>query len=180
MKINWVAADSVAADPTLDIEKLKNIGPIWGGWRTWRSCETDNVICHRLVDARSLIAKQFHSRCNLYIPNSGFQDLGRPEKVKLYQGDFHLDVDSPDEIVAMHLAAIDCNIVLLLGFDLEEKSFTDKLRQHQWHVYKNYVRQIISDSPDIQWVLLDSKGQISKEFVKIENLQFDTLQNILG
>lgn len=180
MNINWVVADSVATDPTIDIEKLKNIGSIWGGWRTWRSCATDNVICHTADDARALVSKQFHTRCNLYLPQSEFQDLGRPAGVKLYQGNFHLDVNHPDEIVAMHLASTNCNIVLLLGFDLAEKNLdNDKLSKHQWHVYKNYVRQIISDSPDVQWVLLDNNGQIDKDFKKLENLQFDSLQNIL-
>lgn len=180
MKISWVAADSVATDPTLDVDKIKNIGPIWGGWKTWRSCSTDNVICHRVDDARLLISKNFHIRCNMYIPEINYQELDRPSGVKLYHGEFHLDIDHPDEIVAMHLASANSDIVLLLGYDLTEKKYNDKLSQHKWHVYKNYVRQLIIGTPQVQWVLLDCNGQIDKIFEKIENLQFDTMQNILS
>lgn len=180
MKINWVVADSLATDPTVDIEKLKTIGPIWGGWRTWRSCSTDNVICHNINDARPLVAKQFHTRCNLYLPQASFAELDRPEKVNLYQGEFHLDVDHPDEIVAMHLASTKADIVLLLGFDLGTKpNLTDRLAKHNWHVYKNYVRQLIVASPDVQWVLLDCNTKIEKDFEEIPNLLFDKLENVL-
>ena len=180
MKINWVVADSLAADPTVETEKLKAVGPIWGGWKTWRSCDTDNVICHQLTDARTLISRQFHQRCNMHLPQSLYQDLERPTGVKLYQGNFHLDVGNPDEIVAMHLAADNCDIVLLLGFDLTEKSLDhDKLAKHKWHVYKNYVRQIITDKTDVQWVLLDHPGIAAPEFKDLSNLQFDSLSNVL-
>jgi hypothetical protein len=180
MKINWVVADSMAVDPTIDAERLKNVGSIWGGWKTWRSCSTDNVVCHNLHDARKLISKSFHIKCNLYLSQSNYQELDRPLGVKLYQGDFHLDVDRPDEIVSLHLASTNSDIVLLLGFDLNEKNLdSDKLAKHKWHVYKNYVRQIIADKPDIQWVLLGSNEQLDKEFKKLKNLQFDSLDNVL-
>lgn len=181
MKINWVMADSVATDPTLDIDKIKNIGPIWGGWKTWRSCQTDNVICHDMNDARKLISKNFHLKCNMYLPHAAYHELNRPENVKLYQGDFHLDVQHADEIVSMHLAANNCDIVLLMGFDLTEKKLDDdKLAKHQWHVYKNYIRQIIADRSDIQWVILDTPGTISLDFKKLSNLQLDTITSVLN
>ena len=180
MKINCVIADSVASDVTIDINSLKNVGPIWGGWKTWRSCQTDNVICHNDADARNLISKNFHQRCNMYLPNSKYQELGRPAGVKLYQGDFHLDVDHPDEIVAMHLASQNSDIVLMIGFNLSVRVLDSKLSQHNWHVYKNYVRQIINDSPDVQWVLLDHPTDIELEFKKLPNLQFDSLETVVA
>ena len=180
MKINWVMADSVATDPTLDVDKIKNVGPIWGGWKTWRSCHTDNVICHDINDARKLISKNFHSKCNMYLPQTAYHDLNRPDNVKLYQGNFHLDVQNADEIVSMHLAANNCDIVLLVGFDLTEKKLDDKLAKHQWHVYKNYIRQIVADRSDIQWVLLDAPGSISLDFKDLSNLQLDTISNVLN
>mgnify|MGYP003353248558 CR=1 FL=1 len=30
MNISWVLADSCVIDPTVDIDTLKEIGPIWG------------------------------------------------------------------------------------------------------------------------------------------------------
>jgi len=182
MKLSWVVADAVATDPTIDIEKLKTIGPIWGGWKTWRSCATDNVICHELADARQLVSRNFHTRCNLYLPASNYQAVDRPSDIKVYQGDFQLEVEHPDEIVAMHLASQTSDIVLLLGFELLEhsKNDADKLTNHKWHVYKHHIRQIIADKSDVQWVLLDQTDQLDKIFKALPNLQLDTLSNIVS
>lgn len=182
MRISWVVADAVASDPTIDIEKLKNIGSIWGGWKTWRSCGTDNVICHGLSDAQQLVSKNFHTRCNLYLPLANYQSVDRPPGIKIYHGDFHFEIDQPDEIVAMHLAAQNSDIVLLLGFDLKEHSANDadKLTKHKWHVYKHYIRQIIADKSDVQWVLIDQSDQLDKIFKELPNLQLDVLSNILS
>ena len=180
MRINWVLADAAEINPAIDLERLKNIGPFWAGWRTWRSYNTDNVVCHEESDARNLISRNFHSRCNMYLPEGVYQAVDRPMGVKLYHGEFHEIVDHPDEIVAMHLASTKADIVLLLGFDLGVKpDLTDRLAKHNWHVYKNYVRQLIVDSPDVQWVLLDNNTEIEKEFKKIPNLLFDKLENVL-
>jgi len=181
MKISWVLADNVIIDPTVDISALKNIGPLWGGWKTWRSCSTDNVVCHDVNQARSLISSKFHNRCNLHVPDSAFQNLGRPDNVKLYQGEFNRMVDNPDDIVSMHLATGSSDVVLLLGFDLTVRPVTkDKLQNHKWHNYKSYFRQIIRDSESIQWVLLDQSAELEDDLKEIPNLQFDTLANILS
>jgi hypothetical protein len=181
MKINWVLSDTVLVDPTIDIDLLKNIGPFWGGWQTWRSYNTDNVVCHDIARARNLINNNFHARCNLHVPAVAYQDLGRPTGVKLYQGEFVQMVDHPDDIVSMHLATGSSDIVLLLGFDLTQKAqIDDKLQMHKWHNYKNYVRQIITNSSAVQWVLLDQMSEIDKDLQNIPNLQFDTLKNILS
>ena len=180
MKINWVLSDSVVIDPTLDIDQLKNIGPFWGGWQTWRSYATDNVVCYDNSQARILVNSNFHTRCNLHLPSASYLDLGRPAGVKLYQGEFNQLLDNPDDIVSMHLAASAGDIVLLLGFNLTEPDTTDKLQLHKWHNYKNYFRQIINDSTNVQWVLLDQTHKIDKELKKVSNLQFDTLKNVLA
>lgn len=90
MRITWALADQTMLDPVIEIEQLKNIGPLWGGWKTWRSYITDNVVCYRESDARQLINKQFHTRCNFYIPNSIFQSVGRPDGVTLYLSLIHI------------------------------------------------------------------------------------------
>jgi len=181
MKINWVLADTTVIDPTIDVDQLKGIGPIWGGWKTWRSYSTDNVVCYDIGQARNLVNNSFHTRCNLHIPASSYQELNRPAGVKLYQGEFNQLIDHPDDIVSMHLASGSSDIVLLLGFDLTQKTdISDKLQGHKWHNYKQYFRQIVVDSDSVQWVLLDQQGDIDKDLEKIPNLQFDTLDNILS
>jgi len=179
MKINWVLSNTVVIDPTINLDDLKNIGPLWGGWRTWRSYSTDNVVCHDISQAMKLVNNNFHTRCNLHLPAAAYQELGRPTGVKLYQGEFNQLIDNPDDIVSMHLASTVGDIVLLLGFDLSDVSSTDKLQIHKRHNYKNYFRQIINDSSNVQWVLLDQLPNIDPEFKKVSNLQFDTLNNVL-
>jgi hypothetical protein len=59
MNISWILANGLIPDPELDLSKLKEIGPFWGGWQTWRSCGTDNVICNDFDRAQSLLARKF-------------------------------------------------------------------------------------------------------------------------
>jgi hypothetical protein len=181
MKISWVLANDTIIDPAVDIEQLRNIGPLWGGWKTWRSYSTDNVVCYTESDARSLIAKNFHARCNLHIPSAIYSNLDRPAGVKLYQGEFHETVDNPDEIVAMHLAASTSDIVLLLGFNLCPRNLdNDRLAKHKWHNYIQYFLNIIKTNPEKQWVVVDHEPEIEKELKSLPNLQFDKLSTILG
>lgn len=180
MRITWALADTALLDPTVDLVKLKNLGPLWGGWQTWRSWSTDNVVCHDTSQAVNLVSKNFHTRCNMYIPMPAYQSADRPLGVQLYQGDFHQLVDHPDDIVSMHLAAAHSDIVLLVGFDLSPRNLDhDKLAKHKWHNYKQYVLHIIKGNPDVQWVMLDHMPKIEKELEGLPNLLFDTLNNVL-
>jgi hypothetical protein len=98
----------------------------------------------------------------------------------LYQGEFNQLVDDPDDIVSMHLAAGNSDIVLLIGFDLQSRDpAEDKLVNHKWHNYKHYVLHLIKDNPDVQWVILDHPGQVEKMFKDLPNLLFDNLNNVL-
>lgn len=179
MKINWILSDHFVPDPTLDLESLKNIGSFWGGWRTWRSCQTDNVICNDFSKGSELVRRDFHKTCNLYIPESQYLALDRPVGVKLYQGKFEQEIDHADEIVTMHLAASQSDIILLLGFDWQPKDKSpDPLVNHRVHVYRNLTKQIIKDSPGVQWVLLDHPVELWKELEGLENLTLDTLENV--
>lgn len=181
MRISWVLSDLVNIDPTIDLDSLKNIGPFWGGWKTWRGYATDNVVCHDIGQARQLINNNFHSRCNLHLPTKSFADLGRPAGVKLYQGEFDQLIDNPDDIVSMHLASGTSDIVLLLGFNVYQKlPANDKLAAHKLHNYKNYFQQIVNTSSSVQWVLLDHLAESDSEIKKVPNLQFDTLKNVLS
>lgn len=180
MRISWVLANNVNINPAIDLEKLKAIGPFWGGWRTWRSYQTDNVICHEESEARDLLGKNFHSRCNMYLPEKVYQSIDRPSGIKLYQGTFHELVDNPDEIVSMHLASTVSDVILLAGFDVSPKSNLDKLATHKWHNYVQYFYHILLQNPELQWVLLDHLGNIESVLKKVPNLQFDTLENVLA
>ena len=174
MRINWVLADRTDLDPTIDIDRLKAIGSFWGGWRTWRGCQTDNVICHNGTQAEQLVTKNFHQQCNFYVPNSLHVILDLPANVRVYSGDLDHDIEHPDEVVAMNLAATVSDIVLLLGFD-----WTGIKSDQREIDYRGLVAATMANNPDTQWVLLDQSGPVRGELEKIPNFTQDTLPNVL-
>jgi hypothetical protein len=181
MNVSWVLADATALDPTQDLVQLKNIGSFWGGWRTWRACATDNVICHDMTQAAELIKRDFHRCCNFYIPNDIFVSLDRPLGVNLYEGKFVHDVIHQEEIVALHLAASTSDIVLLLGFNLAELCpDPDRLKTHQALHHRNLIRQAIKDYEQIQWVVVDHPGPLDPNLIDLPNISTDTLQTVLA
>jgi hypothetical protein len=180
MNISFVFSNQAVLDPTVDIGQLKELGSFWGGWKTWRSCQTDNVICHDMNKAQELIQRKFHNTCNFYVPNSVYASLDRPDGVKLYEGTFLHEVDNHEDIVAMHLAVASSDIILLLGFDFSEPvALEDKLLEHRANNYRNLTRQVIVNHPNIQWVALDQASNFRKDLLPLNNLGQDTLVNIL-
>jgi hypothetical protein len=180
MNIGWVLADATVLDPTQDLAVLKNIGSFWGSWRTWRACATDNVLCHDMKQADALLTRQFQKQCNFYIPNDIYVSLNRPDGVKLYEGKFMHDIDRQEEIVAMHLAAGYNDIVLLLGFDLQDHpKNSDKLTENRIQHYRNLQRQVIVNNPNTQWVLVDHPGEIGKSFASLENCTKDSMSSVI-
>lgn len=180
MNISFVLANRTQIDPTVDLAKLKELGSFWGGWQTWRSCQTDNVICHDMAKANELIQRDFQHICNLYVPNTVFVTLGRPEGVKIYEGDFVHDLHNHEDIVAMHLAITHSDIVLLLGFDFGEfEKNPDQMAEHRAHNYRSLTRQVILDNKNIQWIVVDHPEPFRKDLLDLPNLDRDTLSNIL-
>ena len=103
MKINWVVADATVIAPDVDITAIKNIASIWGSWRTWRGCSTDNVVCNDAGKARELLKRNMQEMYNMYIPESMYAELDRPRSVRLFGGQFTFAVDNQDELIAIHL-----------------------------------------------------------------------------
>lgn len=181
MNINWVLADDLALAPGIDLDRLKTAGSFWGSWRTWRAYATDNVVCHDRVKAQELIRRNFQGECNLYIPNSSYTLFGRPQGVRVYEGDFmgH-EVDRQDELVAMNLAATTCDIVLLLGFDWSEKEpLETKTEELRLRNYRGLVERAIKGQPAVQWVVIDHPGELRPELANLDNISQDTLDNVL-
>jgi hypothetical protein len=178
MRVNWVFTDDMILDPLADTSVMKDIGSFWGSWKTWRSCSTDNVVCHNLRKATELVQRDFATKCNLYIPNEIYISLNRPQGVYLYEGKFVDDIQ-PEEIVAMHLAASVSDIVLLLGFDwTEQPKKTDKLLEHRAHVYRTLIKHVIGNNRETQWVLVDHAGEIMPFLSALPNLTQDSMQNV--
>lgn len=180
MNISWVLANGLIPDPELDLQRLKDIAPFWGGWQTWRSCGTDNVICNDFDRAQSLIARKFNKGCNFYIPNTIYQSLNHPTNVKLYDGTTNLDLANKEEIIAMHLAASQSDIILLLGFNWQpQPKQADRLQEHLAQNYRNLIRQVMVENSAVQWVLIDHKSKLMSEIEDLPNLTQDTLKSVL-
>jgi hypothetical protein len=180
MQINWVVSSQYQLDPAIDVDLLKNIGPIWGSWRTWRSCATDNVICHDVDKGVDLVKRNFQQTCNFYVPESSLQMLGRPPGVRVYGGSFLQEVDNMEDIVALHLASADSDIVIMMGFDLSPiAEIADRFELHKRKNYLGLVRSLIANQADTQWVLVDHAEKLDKSYQDLANLTCDTLGNVL-
>jgi len=171
MNINWVLCDQIFLPPNIDIQKLKNIGSLWGSWKTWRSCLTDNVICHDPEQAKQLIQADFASKCNFYIPQTLYQTLEDKQNLQAYAGEFAHQVTNQEEIVAMHLASTVSDVVLLLGFDWSKSS------NNQKH-YLGMIYHVIQSTPKIQWVMIDPPSSVPSEFTKLDNFSTDSLSSV--
>lgn len=180
MRVSWAIAENYVLDPTIDIDQIKSVGPTWGSWRTWRGCNTDNVICHYRAKAHELINRAFQAVCNFYIPKKYYQDLNRPIRVKLYEGEFEQDVSNPEDIVAMHLAGEENDIVLLLGYNLAKiQAPGDAYEKHKLINYHGMIRSIIVNKPEVQWVVVDHPEEFDKIYQDVPNLTRDTMANAL-
>lgn len=180
MRINWVFAEGYQLDPAVDVESIKAVGPSWGSWRTWRACGTDNVVCHDVVKARELLQRAFHAVCNFYLPKKSFADLGRPGRVQLYDGDYTQEVISIEDIISVHLAAAQSDLVLLVGFDLSTTELpADRFQQHRIKNYHGLLRSAMSTNAQTQWVMIDHQPNLDPAYAKLPNLTCDSMQNAL-
>lgn len=180
MNISWVFSSQYRLDPTVDIDAVKNLGPTWGSWKTWRSCGTDNVVCHDRSKAKELLDRSFHESCNFYIPQELYQSLNRPAGVNLYDGDYRAEVIDLEDIVAMHLAASTSDIVLLVGFDLSKpEPVTDKFQRHRIENRLGLIRGLINRDQSRQWVLVDHPNTMDLAFQNLSNITCDEMSNVL-
>ena len=181
MRISWVYAEGYSLDPSVDVDAVKQIGSTWGGWRTWRPCSTDNVVCHDLNKARELLQRAFQAVCNFYLPKKHYEQLSRPMGIKLYDGDFNQEVDGIEDIIAMHLAVQQSDIVLLLGFDFSAPVLPedDRFQKHKILNRHGLIRSAISSNVQTQWVLVDHPEELDKAYQTLTNLTCDKMENVI-
>lgn len=180
MQVKWIFQNDYKIDPVLDLDAMKSAGPFWGSWKTWRSCGTDNVICHDFVKARELINRNFQSQCNFYVPAKHYQALDRPAQVKLYDGDFDRDLDDIEDVIACHLASAQSEIILLIGFDFSESPLiSDRLQNHKYQNRLNLLQSIMKSQSQVQWVIVDHFKPLETRFQNSPNITCDTMANVL-
>ena len=180
MRISWIASHTHAWPVDVNIDDIKNVGPIWSSWRAWRACHSDNVVCDDLGHARALLARAFQAVCNLHLPRRLYQDLTRPQGVRWYDGAYQEQVQCIDDIIAMHLSAQHSDVILLTGFDFGRSTVSgDAVQDHMTRNQKGLARQVILDNPLVQWVVLDHAPELDPAFADIANFTRDSMQNAL-
>jgi hypothetical protein len=179
MRVSWIIADDAVLAPGVDSDQLKAVGSLWGGWRNQRAYQIDNVVCNDLRRTMTLVQHGIHQRCNLYVSRPNHLTLGSPEGMQVYEGEFMHELDRQDEIVTLHLAAGQSDIILLLGFDWQPYvANTDALLELRAHNYRQLVRHVVQDNPDTQWVLVDHPPKLMPELANLDNLTVDNLNNV--
>jgi hypothetical protein len=177
MEISWVLSEDYN-DPIVKSEQLKDIGSTWGSWKTWRSWSTDNVLCADNTKAQDLIKRAFHSVCNFYIPQKSYIILNRPTGVKVFEGDFPDDFTKQEDVIAIHLCS-QSELVLCMGFDLQEVIETDPKAKFLAKSYETAIRAVIKNNPNTQFVFIDHPGELDKSLKDLENISCDTYENVL-
>lgn len=163
MNIAWVIAEKYLLPPNIPISALNDAAPIWASWRLWRTYNVDNTVCYQDEDASLVINQGYHEVSNLYISEPAWQKLNKPPGVKCFGGAFPKSISQAEDVISIHLAAAQNDLILLLGFDLSD---------HNSLFYTN----LIEHSPQQQWVIVD--GTVPSKLLTLSNLTCDTLQNV--
>jgi hypothetical protein len=175
MNIAWLFAENTLLPPATDVQAIKNVAPIWGSWRTQRGYQTDNVICWDPTQATQLVAQGYGAICNLFVHQSVYDELGKPDRVRVFGGEFVHAVDSEDDVVGMHLVASAADVILMVGFDFTEPKNSTESRTN----YLGLAAQVVQDHPKQQWVMIDHSTELAKPFKGMENITCDRMKNVL-
>jgi len=174
MNIAWLFAENTILPPTIPVQAIKDLAPIWGSWRTQRSYQSDNVVCWDPDQAEKLCRQGYAKICNLYIPEPVYKQLNKPAGVRVFGGGFDFAVDSVDDIIATHLVASVADVILMVGFDLEAKTKPSASRNN----YIGILAQAIGASGK-QWVIIDHHTDFAEPIQKLSNITSDLLPNVL-
>jgi hypothetical protein len=180
MKIGWAISEQIGKK-VANIDVLKDVAPTWGSCSIYDSYGVDNIICNDIKQAERLIQHNVQDVANFYIPQDNFSTLGNPPNIKTFQGSFNDEnINFKDDIVTTNVVTSTYDIILLLGFKFTKpKPKDDKLVQHKQLAYLHNMKTIIESNEDKQFVLVNYKGKLSKDFDSIENLSRDSLTNVL-
>ena len=180
MKIGWALSENIGKN-VAEIEQLQEVAPTWGSCSIYNNYNVDNIICNDIKQSKRLIQHNIQNEVNFYMPNDNFSTLGNPPNIKTFQGAFKdPNINFKDDIVTLNVVTATYDIILLLGFKFTKpKAKAEQLEQHKQLAYLHNVKTIIEENPDKQFVLVNYKGKLSKDFDSIENLSRDSLVNVL-
>jgi len=178
MNIKWVISKEIKGQ-VLEPMFIGDIASSWGSYETWKLYNTDNCICNELDTAKELLDRSFNKLCNLWLPESFFIELGRPDDVQLFGGAFtNKNYLYKDDIVALNLISKISDIILLLGFNLSDSDeLTGEDRISRLNYYRN-IKTFFKEHPNIQFVLVNYDNELSSYFDDIPNLLQDTAESV--
>ncbi len=177
MKISWVLGQEITED--LDLDLISSIAPSWGSWKTWKKYKTDNCICANADDAEKLIQRAFHALCNFYMMRDDFLHVGRPQGVKLFDGNFKNNtVTNKDDIVTLNLVVPENDIVLMSGFNLSPLDESDPLSLLIREEYYFNLNELMKEYENVQFVLVDYKHEMAQWAKDLPNLNVDTIASV--
>lgn len=174
MNIAWLFSENTVLRPDIDLQKIKDIAPIWGSWRIQRGYHIDNAVCWNNEQAEKLIAQGYSKICNLFVHQSVYNQQKKPNTINVFDGEFGMPVDCPDDVIAAHLVESAADVVLMMGFDFEQRKKSSESRNN----YISLMAQLIKSSQK-QWVIIDHCTDLDHAFDKIANLTRDKLPNVL-
>ena len=180
MKIGWALSEQIGKK-VVDVDTLKDVAPTWGSCSMYNNYNVDNIICNDIKQAERLIQHNTQNEVNFYMPQEDFSTLGNPSNIKTFQGEFNdSNINFKDDIIAMNVVTATYDIILMLGFKFTKpKAKAEQLEQHKQLAYLYNIKTIIEDNEDKQFVLVNYKGKLSKDFDSIDNLSRDSLSNVL-
>jgi hypothetical protein len=180
MKIGWALSEQIGKK-VAEIGTLQDVAPTWGSCSIYNDYSVDNVICNDIKQAERLIQHNVQDSVNFYMPQKDCSTLGNPANIKTFQGAFDdPNINFKDDIVTLNVVTATYDIILLLGFKFTKpKAKAEQLDKHKQLAYLHNIKTIIKDNEDKQFVLVNFKGKLSKDFDSIENLSRDSLANVL-
>ena len=180
MRINVIYAADYSRPAFFDTDKIKDIAPTWGSWKTRALLDTDNVVCNSLSTARELMQRSLHESCNLFVPRTFYAKLSRPNRLNYYDGNFKDDAWNIEDIIAMHLVSSTSDLVLLFGFDFSILPVPkDKTEEYQKKKRAGMLRSCLYNHADVQWVLIDHDRALDPAFTDLPNVTCDKIENVL-
>jgi hypothetical protein len=180
VEICWVVQKDY--DPKSDIgaEKMKELCTVWGSYKSWRQCQTDNCVVEDFSEARRLVDRDFNLKTNLWTHEENYDDLGRPEALSLHKITIDKTLQDKDDLVALALAGARYDLVMCIGFDISfHKDITDKLELHEHKRYLSAIANIVRGFDQTQFVFIDLPNDPAENFDGLENITCDNIQNVL-
>jgi hypothetical protein len=130
-------------------------------------------VCADAEKSRELLTTKFYQNCNLYLPDSLRGESQWPREVRVFAGEFPVDVERKSEAISLHIAGSISDIVLLYGWRLDSETWASR-----GEFYRGFVRHTLENS-SVQWVIVDHATEIVSEISELENVSTDSLSSVV-